>query len=50
MTAWRTLNARPDTRLPAIREDGMPKSIRNVAYAVLFLLLAGLTSGWLGPS
>lgn len=50
VTAWRTLNARPDTRLPAIREDGMPKSIRNVAYAVLFLLLAGLTSGWLGPT
>lgn len=50
LTAWRALNAPPPARLPAIRENGMPGSIRNVAYAVLFLLLAGLTSGWLGPS
>lgn len=48
VTAWRALTA-PSSRLPAVTEDRMPNSIRNVAYVVLFLLLAGLTSGWLGP-
>jgi hypothetical protein len=48
VTAWRALTA-PPSRLPVVTEDRMPNSIRNVAYVVLFLLLAGLTSGWLGP-
>lgn len=60
VTAWRALTAPPPpsrlttSRLPpersVVTEDRMPNSIRNVAYVVLFLLLAGLTSGWLGPS
>lgn len=56
VTAWRALTAPPPpsrltpSRLPVVTEDRMPKSIQNVAYVVLFLLLAGLTSGWLGPS
>ncbi len=50
VTAWRALTAPPPpSRLPVVTEDRMPNSIRNVAYVVLFLLLAGLTSGWLGP-
>jgi hypothetical protein len=50
VAAWRAVSAPTPARLPATREDRMPHSIRNVAYVVLFLLLAGLTSGWLGPS
>ena len=49
VTAWRVLNAPAPARVPAVREDGMPPAIRNTAYVLLFLLLAGLTSGWLGP-
>ncbi len=49
VSAWRALNA-PPARLPVATEDRMPNSIRNVAYVVLVLLLAGLTSGWLGPA
>ena len=48
-TAWRALVAPPPSRLPAVTEDRMPPAIRNVAYVLLLLLLAGLTSGWLGP-
>ena len=49
-TVWRALAAPPPpARLPVATEDRMPKAMRNVAYVVLFLLLAGLTSGWLGP-
>ncbi len=49
LAAWRVMNASP-ARLPVATEDRMPKTIRNVAYVVLFLLLAGITSGWLGPN
>jgi hypothetical protein len=35
---------------PALREDKMPNALRNTAYVLLFLLLAGLTSGLLGPA
>lgn len=49
VTAWRVLSAPAPTPQPAVREDGMPPAIRNTAYVLLFLLLAGLTSGWLGP-
>lgn len=54
--AWRALTAPPPAarlpadRLPVVTEDRMPNAIRNVAYVVLLLLLAGLTSGWLGPA
>lgn len=50
VVAWRALAAPPLARLPAATEDRMPPAIRNVAYVVLLLLLAGLTSGWLGPA
>ena len=46
--AWRALSA-PAPRLPVVTEDRMPPAMRNVAYLVLLALLAGLTSGWLGP-
>lgn len=50
VAAWRVLRTPAPTAYPAIREDGMPPAIRNTAYVLLFLLLAGLTSGWLGPA
>ena len=51
VTAWRAMTASPPpSSLPAVTEDRMPPAIRNVAYVLLFVLLAGLTSGWLGPS
>ena len=50
VAAWRSLTAPAPAPVPATRENGMPPPIRNVAYALLFLLLAGLTSGWLGPA
>ena len=49
--AWRALTApRAPARLPVVTEDRMPPAIRNVAYVLLLALLAGLTSGWLGPA
>ena len=51
ITAWRVLTSPTPAPLPAFREDNkMPPAIRNTAYVLLFLLLAGLTSGWLGPA
>ena len=50
VVAWRALTAPAPTPVPAVREDGMPPAIRNTAYVLLFLLLAGLTSGLLGPA
>lgn len=51
ITAWRALAVPAHAPLPATREDDrMPPAIRNTAYVLLFLLLAGLTSGWLGPA
>ena len=51
VTAWRAMTAPTPAPLPALREeDKMPPAIRNTAYVLLFLLLAGLTSGWLGPA
>ena len=49
VTVMRALSA-PSPRLPAVPEDRMPNAMRNVAYVVLLLLLAGVTSGWLGPA
>ena len=50
LAAWRAVVAPPaPSRLPAVTEDPMPPAIRNVAYVLLLALLAGLTSGWLGP-
>lgn len=50
LAVWRAVTASPGpSRLPAVTEDPMPPAIRNVAYVVLLALLAGLTSGWLGP-
>jgi hypothetical protein len=49
--ALRALRAPPrPAPLPAVTEDRMPSAMRNVAYVVLLLLLAGLTSGLLGPA
>ena len=51
VTAWRAMTSPTPAPLPALREeDKMPPAIRNTAYVLLFLLLAGLTSGWLGPA
>ena len=50
VSAWRALTAPSPTSDPAVREDGMPPAIRTTAYVLLFLLLAGLTGGWLGPA
>lgn len=50
VAAWRVLTAPAPTPLPAVREDRMPPAIRNTAYVLLFLLLAGLTSGLLGTA
>ena len=50
VAAWRALTALAPAPLPAVREDGMPPAIRNTAYVLLSLLLAGLTSGLLGPA
>ncbi|HVG47387.1 MAG TPA: hypothetical protein VM899_04540 [Rubellimicrobium sp.] len=51
VTAWRAMTVPTPAPLPALREeDKMPPAIRNTAYVLLFLLLAGLTSGWLGPA
>lgn len=50
VAVWRSLTAPAPAPLPAITEDRMPPAIRNTAYVLLFLLLAGLTSGWLGPA
>jgi hypothetical protein len=51
VTAWRALTApAPAASLPAISEDKMPNALRNTAYVLLLLLLAGLTSGLLGPA
>ena len=50
IAAWRAIAAPPGTpRLPVVTEDRMPPAIRSVAYVLLLALLAGLTSGWLGP-
>ena len=29
-------------------EENMPRAVRHIAFAVLMLLLLGLTTGWLG--
>jgi hypothetical protein len=51
VAAWRAMTAPAPAPVPALREDDkMPPAIRNTAYVLLFLLLAGLTSGWLGPA
>ena len=51
VTAWRAMTAPTSASVPAHREDDkMPPAIRNTAYVLLILLLAGLTSGWLGPA
>ncbi|MBP1805352.1 hypothetical protein [Rubellimicrobium aerolatum] len=48
-TAFRALAAPAPAPMTPIREDRMPKAVRTTAYVLLLLLLAGLTSGWLGP-
>jgi len=48
VAAWRALTA--PAPVPALREDRMPPAIQTTAYVLLFLLLAGLTSGWMGPA
>lgn len=50
VAAFRALSSPAPQRLPAASEDRMPPAIRTTAFVVLFLLLAGLTSGWLGPA
>lgn len=48
--ALRAVRAPAPAPLPVRQEDPMPRAMRNVAYVALLLLLAGLTSGWLGPA
>lgn len=39
----------PAAPLPARpREDAMPAVFRNVAYALLVMLMVGIATGWLG--
>lgn len=33
---------------PQERGDTMPDTIRTIAYVLLFLLMLGVTAGWLG--
>lgn len=48
VAVMRGLAGPPLARRPALTEDAMPKAVRRVAYVLLFVLLLGLTSGWLG--
>lgn len=38
------LSARRDV----VKEDPMPDAIRNVAFALLLILMLGVSTGWLG--
>lgn len=35
---------------PPATETSMPRAVRLFAYALLLILLLGVTSGWIGPS
>lgn len=36
------------TTFHSIKGDFMPSSIRNIAFAILVVVMFGVTSGWLG--
>jgi hypothetical protein len=56
LTLARALRAPPAAPPSALRlgqpatETLMPRAVRLLAYALLLILLLGITSGWIGPS